>query len=401
MHVENTTAEHERSTYNAPSAVTAEPLANGGAPTQRRRARRARDLRFTLGTLALGVATVFALGWGGTALTSNSPTTRVAPTATSLPQGVVAAQPREFAVPGNNVGVMQPSVDGHGNIWFGEMTTNRLARLDIHSGKVTTWEPPNGRYNIMETAIDRHGDVWFTEQAGNYIGDFNPTTQRFTSYPLGEVNGRVTAPQALRFDAAGILWFTEVNSARIGRLDPATGVISVISVPVRPTAKQTFPYSMTLAPDGGIWFSELAGGALGRLDPQTHAVRLFTLPETDAQVFSLAADAQGRIWFTELQQGRLGMLNPATGAVVEKDVPPTLGRPAGLYAVSVATNGEVWFACSSVNALVSYSPPSDRFTFHQLPRPDSLPYGLTIDASGALWFTANALPTNYVGMLRV
>ncbi|MGZ3673974.1 MAG: Vgb family protein [Ktedonobacterales bacterium] len=339
-------------------------LAEPEAPSQLQTAsaRRRYDAWFALGMLALGAITLYLLSQGGAVL--QRPTARQTgtianidvrtpqPVAQPLPPGVVAAHTREYVFSQPNIGLMQPSVDAQGNIWFGEMGANRLARLDPHTNHVSTWQPPNGRYNIMSTAVDAQGNVWFAEQAANYIGKFDPATQHFTTYPLEVSNGRIAAPQDLQFDQAGMLWFTEINSVKIGRLDPTTG-----------------------------------------------AIHLYPLPTPDAQVFSTAADSQGRIWFTELQDGKLGMVDSKTGAVVEKPVPQTLGRAAGLYDVVTDAGGNVWFACASVDALVRYTPQTDGFTFYQLATPNSTPYGLTLDANGALWFTADASPSNYVGIL--
>ena len=116
-----------------------------------------------------------------------------------------AAQTRLYPFPQSNVGLMQPAVDGRGNVWVGEMNANRLARLDSHTGVVTSWEPPNGKYGIMTTTVDAQGNVWFVEQGANYIGRFDPVRQTFRIFPLGTVHGRPMGPQALQFDAAGLL----------------------------------------------------------------------------------------------------------------------------------------------------------------------------------------------------
>src|SRR5262245_16035581 len=178
-----------------------------------------RDLGFALGVLALCVATALALSMIGVALqrpqlapASTVPAAAVAPstpTAISRQQTAraVKADERVYPMQETHVGLMQPAVDKQGNVWVGEMGTNRLARLDPRTGAVATWQPPNGHYNIMATAVDVQGRVWFTEQVANYIGRFDPTAQQFTTYPLEQVNGHNASPQDLAFDAAGNLWF--------------------------------------------------------------------------------------------------------------------------------------------------------------------------------------------------
>ena len=126
---------------------------------------------------------------------------------TAISTSVRIAQRRLYLFSQSNVGLMQPAVDAQGNIWVGEMHSNRLGRLNSHTGVVTSWEPPGARYGIMTTTIDAQGDVWFTEQNANYIGRFDPSHRTFRIFPLGNVNGSPLGPQDLRFDSRGLLWF--------------------------------------------------------------------------------------------------------------------------------------------------------------------------------------------------
>jgi virginiamycin B lyase len=79
-------------------------------------------------------------------------------------------------------------------------------------------------------------------------------------------------------------------------------------------------------------------------------------------------------------------------------VPSTLGNPATLYDV-VAHDGALWFTSTGANALVRYTPSTQKFTFYQLATPSSVPFGLAVAPDGALWFTADGAP-NYIGMVR-
>lgn len=393
-------------------------------------ARWQRNLWFVLAVLCLGALTALALSAGGAAMSDpgaphvarGPATTQVAQSAgncrgpggaaqtaaaggapalaaTSAASGDISrATTQNYTLNQPNAGVMQPAVDAQGNVWFGEMSLNKLARLNPTTGKVTEWQPPKGEHNIMATAIDAHGDVWFTEQAANYIGCFNPTSQQFTTYPLALVNGISVGPQDLAFDPTGMLWFTEVNSGELGRLNPTTGAIQTYKMPVPAGAQRACPFSLAITHDGQIWYGDLCDGGVGRLDPATGKVQLFQAGGGHAEIFSMAADASGRIWFTELEQGTIGVV--ANGKLTEIAVPTTLGDATGLYALVVGRDGSVWFACASANALVRYSPPSGAFTFDVLSVPASVPFGLSLDRSGNIWFTASATPDNYIGQLR-
>jgi virginiamycin B lyase len=337
------------------------------------------------------------IGQGSGSLSHAVPTpTTSAPT----PEASVlagTAQSHLYSFPQSNVGLMQPAADTEGDVWVGEMFANRLARLDSHTGVVTSWEAPNGKNGIMTTALDAQGNAWFVEQGANYIGRFDPARQTFRIFPLGTVQGRPMGPQALQFDTRGFLWFTAAVGGRIGRLDPATGAIQTWPVPSPGAGILSAPFSLTVLPNEQIWFGDITGGAIGHLDPATGRVTLYHLADSQATIFSMAHDAKGRIWFTEIVPGRLGMIDSVTGKVTELPVPTVSGHPAALYGIIVASGGDVWFANNGADALVRYTPSTATYTFFKLSTPSAGLYGLTLGPNGALWFTASGSSTNYVG----
>lgn len=315
---------------------------------------------------------------------------------------------RQYWLPQDDAGPALLALDGADHLWFGELKANKLARLDTRSGQTQEWTPRDGRNNLYTTAVGPDGSVWFTEQEASYIGRFNPTTQQFTSYPLGgdsKGTSSSAGPQAVALDRKGNVWFTEVNTGRIGRLDPQTGKLQGWDVPSLPGGSAsnhpglTIPFDLVLAPDGGVWFSEVAGGAIGRLDPATGHIRLFSLSDPLAQVFALALDPTGRVWFTELTSGRIGLLDPTTGRISTIPVPKLVGDPTGLYDVIVAPDGAVWCASVGANAIVRYQPGQEAFTLFPLPTSESTPYGLALDHSGTLWFSSDAPTPQYIGAL--
>ena len=98
--------------------------------------------------------------------------------------------------------------------------------------------------------------------------------------------------------------------------------------------------------------------------------------------------------------GKLGMIDATTGKITELKVPTTLGNPEDLHSIAVA-NGNIWFTSSGANALVRYSPDDSTYTFFHLPVPGSVPFGLALASTDALWFTAGGNPVNYVGEMTI
>jgi len=362
------------------------------------------DLAFW-GALALCVMlTLLLLTQAGAALsrpaslaTLGPPESTAPPIPATLTASVREASVQTYTLPNPDAGLMQPAVDQAGNIWVGEMTANRLAVLDPKTGQVRAWEPPHSSHTIMATQVDTQGRVWFTEQAANYIGRFDPATQTFKTYSLPQSNGHTSGPQDLRFDASGKLYVTLASAGRIGRLDPATGALDTWEVPAPAGGVHPTPWALAVTPTGQVWFGLLSGGAVGRLDPASGQVTLLHLADSQAAIFSMAADGYGRVYFTELQAGKLGVIETASGKLRELDVPRVLGDPQSLYAVTAAPNGDAWFDSAGANAIVRFAPQTGAFTFYRLPIPSSVPYGIALDAAGKAWFAADDADGNYIG----
>ena len=315
----------------------------------------------------------------------------------SVSTSMRTAQRHLYTFASSNVGLMQPAVDGQGNVWVGEMHANRLGRLNAQTGVVTSWTLPAAQYGIMTTAVDAQGHAWFAEQNANYIGRFDPRRQTFRIFPLGTWRGSPLGPQDLSFDNRGMLWFTAEAGGLIGRLDPVTSAIRVWPIPSPTPEALSYPYSLSVTPNGQVWFGDFGGGVIGTLDPASSQITLYDLPDTQVQVFSMASDAAGRIWFTEVLPGKLGMFDPTTDTLTELPVPAISGGPPALYELVIDHQENIWFVDVGANTLVRYAPGRRTMTFFKLSLPSSAPFGLTLDHAGNLWFTAGGSSANYVG----
>jgi streptogramin lyase len=389
-----------RLTYQRQPRIPAKERAPGTGvpPVKSHLTRLRRDALFALLVLQLAGGTVFALASGGAALQQQG---RAAGTTPPPHTHLVIGQARVIVdrVASGDAGLMQPAVDQRGNVWVGEMYANRFARFDSQSEAITTWLAPHGNDGIMDATVDAQGHPWFVEQDANYIARFDPAIHNFRIFPLGKVGGRPLGPQDLQFDQKGLLWFTASIGGRIGRLDPTTGRIQTWPVPAPAPGMAASPYSLAVTPGGQVWFGLLSGGAIGHFDPATGHVTLYHLADPQAQIFSMASDRHGRIWFTEMVPGKLGMFDPTTKKITEIPIPAFAGHPAALYGLVITPGGDIWFANSGANALVRYSPATATYTFYQLSTSYGGLYGVTLDASGRLWFTIDGNAANYIGEL--
>jgi streptogramin lyase len=75
--------------------------------------------------------------------------------------------------------------DKRGNfVWVALFYGDRLAKIDIHTKKITEYPLPHRYSQPYDAAVDKNHNVWIAVM--NYDGfvKFNPNTEQFTEYPL-------------------------------------------------------------------------------------------------------------------------------------------------------------------------------------------------------------------------
>src|SRR5882672_2405245 len=143
-------------------------------------------------------------------------------------------------------------------------------------------------------------------------------------------------PHDLAVGADGIVWYTAQRDGKLGRLDPATGKVDLISLGIGAA-----PHGVIVGPDGAPWVTEGGTNSIVRVDPQTREVKHWYLPEARGYVNlnTLTFDKRGRVWFTG-QQGVYGRLDPASGELTVWDAP----RGRGPYGIATTPEGDVYYA---------------------------------------------------------
>jgi hypothetical protein len=98
------------------------------------------------GSLVIVVLTRVPFSGTGKGPGSPSVSTVNAPRVFLAPRATFASAPHMplFSFGQTPPGLMQPTVDAQGNLWVGEMSANRLARLDVSTGQVRTWNRQGG-----------------------------------------------------------------------------------------------------------------------------------------------------------------------------------------------------------------------------------------------------------------
>ena len=99
----------------------------------------------------------------------------------------------------------------------------------------------------------------------------DPATRVVKVFPLPKEFASANLNTAV-FDKRGVLWFTGQNGVH-GRVDPVTGKVDAWASP-----RGRGSYGIAVTPAGDIWYASLAGDYIGKVDLATGNVTVVDPP---------------------------------------------------------------------------------------------------------------------------
>lgn len=240
--------------------------------------------------------------------------------------------------------------------------------------------------------FDRHsGAYWYTEIGGFPLPRLGhlPPGETIARYDVGrQVRSFKTAtpksaPSSLKLDAAGVVWFTQQNAAKIGRFAPASGAMRDFDLP-DPTSR---PLGIAIDEKNDlVWFTDKKNSRIGHVHRSSGKVTLFATPKPNAEPSTIAVDAKGRVWFDQRANGTLTTFDAATGAFKEFALPVRGARVIGVTP-DLRQADRIWFLELSGNALGRLDVATGKITRFVLPNDGCFPFKLHQDGDGTVWIT--------------
>jgi virginiamycin B lyase len=212
-----------------------------------------------------------------------------------------------------------------------------LGRITTSGEFLTPIPMPESDVLAGDLAV-QDNDIWITDFNNDSLWRYNVISGLFTQYKVPE-------PSDVVVDAAGFVWFTAPLEPGIGRLDPATGEVTVT-----PTA--LVPRQLTIASDGDIWFTaRFVPQGVGELDPDTNNVREFRLVSVGPE--GIAASSEGSVWFTQSTKGNIARITDA-GVITESVITEgKVVRNSEPFGITLAPNGDPWYTMSAANKIAT------------------------------------------------
>ena len=96
------------------------------------------------------------------------------------------------------------------------------------------------------------------------------------------------------------LWFTEINSNKIGRIT-LHGKVTEFPTPTQNSS----PLGIVTGPDNALWFTEQSGNKVGRITSRGQVVE-FLVPTAQAAPTYITRGPNNTLWFTEQSASKIG-----------------------------------------------------------------------------------------------
>ena len=179
--------------------------------------------------------------------------------------------------------------DGDGDLWFTGQS-GIYGKVAVKTGKVTTWDAPNGRgpYGICTTPS---GDVWWCSLAGSYIARIDRSTGQSTVFEPPTKN---QGARRVWSDSRGRIWVAEWVSGNLSMYDPAAKSWKAWM----PPQKDAHTYAVYVDERDHVWISEWTGNTTYRFDPATEKFEAFPMPRAAARVRQILG-RKGEVWLPE------------------------------------------------------------------------------------------------------
>ncbi len=233
------------------------------------------------------------------------------------------------------------AIDAQNNVWVGINNENTNPRyyyyIDGQTGQILDQvDISSVSHKIYGAVVDENGILWSSGQDTNTVLRLDPSTGVFTVIPMPHY------AYGIGLDRFGHLYVSGWQNTKLSRIDVTTGTLEW-TISGRYESR-----GVACTDDGDIWVANTGPGTVTRwtLDETDKAVAVADIP-VGSQPTGVSVDAEGKVWVVNLGDGYVRRIDPATNTVdLEKYLPGTqhygYSDMTGIIARSTTTQVGSW-----------------------------------------------------------
>jgi copper transport protein len=257
-----------------------------------------------------------------------------------------------------------------------------LSELQFSVAEYKTPQPSLPLYPIYD-ALTRTIWVGDSMPESGRMWEFDIETENYKAHPINNVSLiTITA-----FGNDGKIWYLDPTKSIVGNYDPQTNISEQYTIPI-----EGVPSGMAIdqRQQENVWLA-LGGqsNSIVRLSPSSGNFTVFEIPTPDSLPTYVAVDSQGFVWFTE-SIGKIGRLDPASGNITEyQPLEGSLEEPTAILPDSESSN--IYISEHEGKAITVLDPVLNMFYRYPAVNPEGLPFGMSLDTYGNIWFAQHVI----------
>lgn len=155
------------------------------------------------------------------------------------------------------------------------------------------------------------------------------------------------------------------------------------------------PYGIDITPDGSVWFARLHTDEIGRIDPATGKVTMVPTPFAGPR--RLRSDAEGNLWIGAFAESAIARYEPKSGRFTRFELPVIPKGSETPYALNVdKRRGVVWVTGNQSDALYALDMKTQAWRHVPLPRRVSFTRDIEIADDGTVYTSTSSFPSWHV-----
>ncbi len=255
-------------------------------------------------------------------------------------------------------------------IWIGERIGNAISSLDPATGRYIRHVDPLAFAEPHDVVVAPDHSVWFVETCGSRVGQLVPGTTdtwRFWQPPTAPFQCGPPNHIGPLFGVfvGGDFWYSEPYNNNIIRLRPSDNSFAIWPAP-NPTPGANQITQISPDPDGNIFFTEMQSNKIGRLEPAGPSIPTVVVvtPTVITQPAPAEATAQSvSVVFTpivtQLTPDTQVLTGTRTGSFVEWPLPtiPATGTPGRQVGPARGEygGGSLWLSEVTANKVAGFA----------------------------------------------
>ncbi len=269
---------------------------------------------------------------------------------------------------------------------------------------ITEYDLPRKDWQPHDVIVDRQGEVWFSDFGDQFMGRMDPKTGKVESIalPLMKTDGSPKGGLEIGEAPNGDIWVSGMYQGGVYRWERAANKVHAYKIPDQwqtPSTQESMVSPQHSDVDGYVWTNDQQDHSLLRLDPRTGVYEQMGETKDAAGKpipgYGMPTDLKNRPFLLEFSGTRIGWFDPEKKVADVFTTPFSGSRPRR---GRVDAEGKLWFAEYGGNGIGMFDPKTKSIKEWQLPIPWSQPYDVVASKGGAEAWTGSML-TDFVSRL--